>query len=165
MAGRDMSDVTIRRAIEGDAPVLSRLLAALSEEIDTPSPAHDDIAALVRFGFGATPFFRVQVAEREGAVLGLALYFPEFSTYRRRPGVYLQDLYLVPDARELGLGRRLIGAVLRDAADWDVAYLRLAVHLDNPALGFYQRIGFQTDPRERAYWVEGAELHELAEIR
>jgi len=160
-----MGKVTIRRAIEADAPVLSRMLADLSAEIDLPSPAHDDIAALIRFGFGKAPLYRAQVAERAGEALGMALYFPEFSTYRRRPGVYLQDLYLVPDARALGLGRRLIGAVLRDAADWDVAYLRLAVHLDNPALAFYQRIGFQTDPRERAYWVEGAELKELAKIR
>ena len=160
-----MNDIIIRQAVETDAPVLSVFLAALSEEVDTPSLAHDDVAALVRFGFSSRPLFHALIAERVGEPLGTAVFFPEFSTYRRRPGVYLQDLYLVPEARTLGLGRRLIGAVLREAAVWEAQYLRLAVHIDNPAVGFYQRVGFQTDPRERAYWVEGAEMQELAEIR
>lgn len=155
----------IRPAGDTDVPALSQMLAALSAELGYVSAAADDIAALRRHGFGKRRLFEALIAERSGSPMGAAVYFPEFSTYRRRPGVYLQDLYLVPGIRGSGLGRRLIGAVLRKATAWEAQYLRLAVHIDNPALGFYQRIGFRTDPRERAYWVEGAEMQELAEIR
>lgn len=155
----------IRPAGDPDVPALSRMLAALSTELGYVSAAADDMAALRHHGFGKRRLFEALIAERGGAPMGVAVYFPEFSTYRRRPGVYLQDLYLEPEMRGSGLGRRLIGAVLREAATWEAQYLRLAVHIDNPALGFYQRIGFRTDPRERAYWVEGAEMQELADIQ
>lgn len=158
-------DVTIRRAVEADAGALHEMLAALTREIGYEARFRTNIAGLVRHGFGPNPLFRVLFAERDGSTLGIAVYFPEFSTLRGRPGVYLQDLYLRPDARALGLGRRLIGAVIRDAADWEADYLRLTAHsVNEPALAFYARLGFQTDPQEQAWWVEGAHLAELGEI-
>ncbi len=154
--------MTIRPAIAEDLRVLSRMLAALSAEIGYESPAADDVASLLRHGFGVRRLFEALIAQRRAHPVGLAVYFPEFSTLRRRPGVYVQDLYLLPEARGLGLGRRLIGAVLREAVAWEAAYLRLAVHDDNAeALAFYRRLGFQTDANERAFWVEGAALEQL----
>ena len=159
------SDVTIRRAVRADAVALHELLAALTREIGYEASFRADVDGIVRHGFGPNPLFRALLAEQGGNTLGVAVYFPEFSTLRGLPGVYLQDLYLRPDARALGLGRRLIGAVIRDAADWEAGYLRLAAHSGNaPALAFYHRLGFQTDPQEQAWWVEGAHLAELGEI-
>jgi len=138
------------------------MLAALSEEIGYPDDAAAKIEPLRRYGFGQSPLFRAMVADGTRGPLGVAVYFPEFSTLRALPGVYLQDIYLVPEARAGGLGRRLLGAVLRDAADWDAAYLRLAAHEGNDAaLGFYARLGFRTDPRERPHWVEGKAFAKL----
>ncbi len=155
--------MTIRPAGAADVPALSRMLAALSAEIGYDSPAAEDAAALACHGFGARPLFEALIAERVAQPVGLAVYFPEFSTFRRRPGVYVQDLYVAPEARGSGLGRRLIGAVLSQAASWQAVYLRLAVHDNNrDALAFYQRLGFQTDLNERAYWIEGTALEELA---
>lgn len=161
---------TIRRAVGDDVPVLHALLSELSREIGYEAAFRADADALRRHGFGARPLFRALIAgEAAGQAdhaLGIAVYFPEFSTQRGRPGVYLQDIYIRPEARSGGLGRRLIGAVVRDAADWQVAYLRLAAHAGNEsALAFYDRLGFQSDPRERPLWVEGARLTELGEIR
>jgi GNAT superfamily N-acetyltransferase len=157
-------DVTIRRAVEADAGILHELLGALSGEIGYGAAFRADIDGLRRHGFGPNPLFRALLAELDGQARGLAVYFPEFSTLRGRPGVYLQDLYLRPDARACGLGRRLIGAVIRDAADWQAAYLRLAAHTGNEAaLAFYDRLGFQTDPQERALWIDGMGLTELGE--
>jgi GNAT superfamily N-acetyltransferase len=140
-------EITIRRAVER-----------------YPDPAAGKAAALRRHGFGLAPLFRALLAEYGGRVLGTAVYFPEFSTLRGKPGVYLQDIYLRPEARATGLGRRLLRAVLRDAAEWEAAYLRLAAHEGNAdALAFYARLGFQTDPRERPYWIEGTALDRLKE--
>jgi len=159
------SRITIRRAVEADVEILADLLAALSAEIGYPDSAAAKVAPLRRHGFGPVPLFRALVAERDGQALGTAVYFPEFSTLRAKPGVYLQDIYLCPEARATGLGRRLLGAVLRDAADWEAAYLRLAAHEGNDvALAFYARLGFRTDPRERPHWIEGAALDELRGI-
>ena len=58
----------------------------------------------------------------------------------------------------------MIGAVIRDAADWQAAYLRLAAHAGNEAaLAFYDRLGFRTDPQERALWIDGLHLTKLGE--
>jgi GNAT superfamily N-acetyltransferase len=109
--------------------------------------------------------FQALLAERAGRALGVAVYFPEFSTLRGQPGVYLQDLYLAPDARAIGLGRRLIGAVVRNAAEWHAGYLRLATHTDNEvAMAFYERLGFRGDPREKALMLDGKYLTKLGNV-
>jgi GNAT superfamily N-acetyltransferase len=158
-------DVTIRQAVEADAAILHELICALSCEIGYGAAFRAEIDALRRHGFGVRPMFRALLAERAGQSCGLAVYFPEFSTLRGEPGVYLQDLYLRPDTRASGLGRRLIGAVIRDAAEWQASYLRLAAHVDNEdAMAFYERLGFRSDPRERALLVDGKHLTDLGEI-
>jgi len=158
-------DITIRRAVEADAAELCELLSALSSEIGYAAAFRADAEALRRHGFGDRPLFRALLAEELGRALGVAVYFPEFSTLRGQPGVYLQDLYLRPDARACGLGRRLIGAVIRDAAEWQASYLRLAAHTGNEdAMAFYDRLGFRGDPRERALMIEGKSLTDLGEI-
>ncbi len=159
------AEVIIRRAVEGDVATLHRMLAALSGEIGYGAAFRADEAGLRQYGFGPHPLFRAILAEAEGAALGAAVYFPEFSTLRGRPGVYLQDLYLIPAARASGLGRRLLGAVVRDAAEWGAAYLRLAAHEGNEgALAFYERLGFRSDPREQPLWVEGLALGALGAV-
>ena len=76
---------------------------------------------------------------------GLVVYFPEFSTWKGRPGVFIQDLYVVPEVRGTGLGRRLLDAVKADAAGWGAVYVKLTVHGEQPgAVAFYKRLGFQT---------------------
>ena len=159
------SKITIRRAVAGDAAVLHGMLAALSAEIGYADAFLADVEAIRRHGFGPLPLFRAMLAERDGKALGAAVYFPEFSTLRGKPGVYLQDIYLIPKARAGGLGRRLLSAVIQDAASWEAAYLRLAAHEGNEAaLAFYARLGFQTDPRERPHWIEGPALIKLGKI-
>jgi len=157
--------VIIRRAVESDVATLYRMLHALSTELGYGSTFGSDAAGLRRHGFGPRPLFRAMLAEEGATALGAAVFFPEFSTQRGQPGVYLQDLYLMPEARASGLGRRLLGAVVRDAAEWGAAYLRLAAHEGNEgALAFYERLGFTSDPREQPLWVEGPALGELGAI-
>lgn len=166
-AGRQAGGWTVRQAGAADAPAVHRLLAALATELGWAEKFRSDVAALARHGFGPAPLFRALLAERSGAAQGLALYFPEFSTLRGQPGVYVQDLYVAPPARASGLGRRLLAAVVRDAhASWGAAYLRLCAHESNPrALAFYHRLGFETDPDERPLWIEGSAFRTLGGIR
>ncbi len=154
---------TIRRATADDVPTLSGLLAEMSEELGVTAASRCGARALRRHGFGETPLFRALIAERRDHALGLSLYFPEFSTFRGRPGVYVQDLFVRPEARSTGLAREMLAATARDGAEgWDAAYLRLTAHETNPrALAFYARLGFGTDTGERPLWIDGGAFRRL----
>lgn len=159
-------DSVIRRAVVSDVPAMHRLLADLSREIGYGAQHRGDPNALREHGFGQAPLFRAQIAEREGRAVGLALYFPEFSTLRGAPGTYVQDLYVAAESRGAHLGARLLGAVVRDAADWRAAYLRLTAHRTNSAaLAFYVNLGFRGDPNEHPLMLEGVALQRAATLR
>ena len=107
--------------------------------------------SLMTHGFGPNPRFRVILATGDQP-LGLILYFPEYSTWRGQMGLYVQDLYLHPAARGLGLGRALLAAALRDTIDdpdWQPQFATLMVAQKNHAArAFYASLGFA--PRDTA---------------
>lgn len=157
-------DITIREAEPDDAPVIRAMIAALARETGRP-----DIEVLsedeVRLhGFGPHPDFRALIAEFRGAAVGLAVFFSEFSTWRGRRGVYIQDIYVTPDQQGAGVGRRLINAVLRRARNDGAVYLRLAADRSNAAAArFYKRIGFREAREDRIFFLEGEPFDGLAE--
>ena len=162
-AGEAQAGWTIRLAVENDARTLSALLAEMSEELGVTAASRCGAEALRRHGFGERPLFRAMLAERGDRPLGLTLYFPEFSTFRGQPGVYIQDLFIRPEARATGLAREILAATARDAAEaWDATYMRLCAHETNArALAFYARLGFETDRGERPLWIDKAAFRQL----
>lgn len=146
-------------------PLLDRLLRDFFLELGEPGAERDRTEALRRHGFGSAPVFRAMLAFEGETAHGLTVYFPEFSTWRAAPGVYVQDLYLAPGARGSGLGPRLLAATLRDAASWGAAYLKLTVHGHNhPAMAFYRRLGFQHPEEDKPFTLEGAAFERLGEM-
>lgn len=102
------------------------------------------VEALTEGGFGARPLFSAVMAERAAAPVGMAIFYPDYSTHRGQPGVYVQDLYVDRMARGAGVGRGLLTAVMR-LQDWRARYLTLGVSPDNAmALAFYARTGFRS---------------------
>ena len=139
-----MPDLRLRQAVKADAAVLLDLLTALAREIGDAPAFRSTAAALRRHGFGPGRLFHTTLAFSDATAAGLALYFPTFSTTRGTPGVYVQDLFVAAGARGLGLGRRLLHSVSREAgAAWGATHLTLTVYDDNAAArGFYVRLGF-----------------------
>lgn len=136
-----MTAITLRRADLADAPLIQTLLREQAAHHGEVLEA--GVEALAEYGFGAKPLFRVILAERGTEALGFALYYPDFSTLRGRPGVMLQDIYVREAARGLGLGRALLAEVMLDAADWDAAFLTLMIDRANDgARAFYAKAGF-----------------------
>lgn len=136
-----MTAITLRRADLADAPLVQSLLH--EQATHHGEALESGVEALEKWGFGPNPLFRVILAERGGEALGFALYYPDFSTLRGRPGVMLQDIYVRPAARGLGLGRALLAEVMQDAADWEAAFLTLMLDRANePARAFYAKAGF-----------------------
>lgn len=150
----------IRRAERPDAATIQTLL----EEQAAHHGEHLErgVEALERYGFGPGALFRCLLAERGGEALGFALYYPDFSTLRGRPGVMLQDIYVRPAARSLGLGRALLAEAMADAQDWDAAFLTLMLDRTNDgARAFYARHGFAARGDYDLLILEGAGLEAL----
>ncbi|MCR8546828.1 GNAT family N-acetyltransferase [Salipiger sp. P9] len=134
--------IRFRPAGEADVPRLNAALARLSADLGDRHKASD--ADLRRAGFGPHPVFRAMLAEEAGAVLGVSLYSPSFSTARGLTIAYVADLWVSAERRGQRLGPRLLAAVARDAmSTWGARALKLNVyHEKADARRFYERLGF-----------------------
>jgi ribosomal protein S18 acetylase RimI-like enzyme len=154
--------IALRRATAADAPEILRLLRALAAHVGEPAACATTVADLLAHGFGERPAFEATLAVRGGRAVGLALYFFTFSTWRGRPGVYVQDLYVEPEARAAGLGRRLLAAAAAAGAARGCDHLRLSVALTNlEAQKFYHRLGLEPADADVTYRLDGDGFHAL----
>lgn len=130
----------IRTATPADVPSIARLIRALAEYERLPQYVEED--RLRDHLFGPRPFAEVLVAEDTGEVVGFALFFHNYSTFRCHPGLYLEDLFVFPEARGRGHGKSLLLALARLALERDCARVDWAVlNWNEPALGFYRALG------------------------
>ena len=105
---------------------------------------------------GDNPAIYVLIAERDQQPLGIAILFLTFSTWRGTRGVYVQDIFVAPDARGAGLGKKMIEAAARWAAAHGADHLRLSVDRDNVAAqAFYAAIGLTFCAEEMTYQIAG----------
>lgn len=138
---RDPVTVHFRQATAEDAATLHRLLHAMAAEVGR-SPSVTE-AALRAHGFGEVPRYRAVLAISDGGARGFSLFYPEFSSWRGQPGLYVQDLYVVPDARGAGIARGLLRAAVDAASDWGVSYVTLMVdHANDAGRAWYASQGF-----------------------
>ena len=131
----------VREATPADADTIATFARALSLEEGQPAPLlqAEDVRAE---GFGAAPRFRVLIAERDGAPAGYALFYPAYDTDHAARGLYLQDLYVKPEARRRGAGRALMAGVARTCeADGGCYVFWNAQPRNRAGLAFYRRIG------------------------
>ena len=153
--------VRIRLAGPDDLPMLDAGLRALSADL-----GHDHRAGLAELhlaGFGAHPAFLGLLAEDAGALAGVALCSPLFSTTRGAAGVHVSDLWVAAGWRGQGLGVRLLAAARDEgAARWGAGFLRLGVAPGNAhARAFYDRLGFTPAMDETMMTLTGAPLAAL----
>lgn len=132
----------IRPATKADVPLILSLIRELAAYEREPDAVETTEADLLRDGFGPNPVIHCLIAEAEGQPAGFALYFFNYSTWRGRPGIHLEDLFVRPEFRGRGVGKALLAAVARVAVErrcgrlqWDV------LEWNQPAIDFYQSIG------------------------
>jgi len=139
---------------------LIRALAEYERLLDEVVAQEEDIARALA---GEAPAVRALLAEVSGEPVGFALYFLNFSTFLGRQGVYLEDLFVLPDRRGAGVGRRLMEALAREARDRGAQRMDWAVlEWNEPAIGFYRRLGAAPLADWRAWRLEGPALERLA---
>ena len=152
----------VRPATSADLPLIAALIRELAE--------YERLGHLVRFYegelaeqlFGKHPAAEVLIGERDGEAQGFALFFPTFSTFEGRPGIWLEDIFVRPEARGRDLGKALIGAVAAIAVERGCARFEWAVlDWNQPSIEFYHRIGARMMDDWRIMRIEGAALNAL----
>ncbi len=158
--------IHIRPAGERDIP---RVLAFIRELARYERLEHEVIAteeALRTSLFGARPYAEVVLACLEDEPVGFALFFHNFSTFKGRPGIYLEDLYVRPEVRGRGVGRRLLEWLARTALERSCARLEWAVlDWNAPSIAFYRGLGAQSMDEWRIFRLTGAALERLGGAR
>ena len=132
----------VRPATPADVPTILGFIHALAdyEKLSHAVVATEDDVR--RHLFGPRPAADVLIGELDGRPVGFALFFPNFSTFLARPGIYLEDLFVLPEARGRGVGKALLTAVARVAIERDAGRLEWSVlDWNAPAIGFYKSVG------------------------
>jgi GNAT superfamily N-acetyltransferase len=132
----------IRQATPGDVPIIAQLIRELAEYERLLDQVVLQEADLHQHLFGERRFAEVLLAEVAGEVVGFALFFHNYSTFRGQPGLYLEDLFVKPAHRGKGLGKALLVELAQLAITRRCGRVEWAVlNWNTPAIGFYQAIG------------------------
>ena len=156
--------VRIRAAAEADVPLILRFIRELAEY---ERLLHQVVATEDRLRetlFGARPAAEVVIAEDAGEPVGFALFFHNYSTFLAQPGIYLEDLYVRPAARDRGVGRALLAHLARLARERDCGRLEWWVlDWNESAIRFYRSLGAQPMSDWTVFRLTGGDLARLAD--
>jgi GNAT superfamily N-acetyltransferase len=163
--------ITIRSAAPADIPLIASLIRELAEYERDPhaAKAADEDLRRALFGVAEGNPSRAPVAECliglvDGSPQGMALFFTNFSTWTGRPGIYLEDLFVRPEARARGLGKALLRTVATIAAERGCARVEWAViDWNEPAIGFYRALGARPMDQWTVWRLDGEALAEVAD--
>lgn len=144
-------------------PVLLELFAGLAEYEHLTHELRATEQGLAGALFGPAPAAEALLAERDGRALGYALYFSTFSSFLTSTGVWLEDLFVLPAHRGEGVGRALLSAVAARVRERGGERLEwAALDWNEPALGFYRRLGARTMDEWITHRLDGAALERVA---
>ncbi len=152
----------IRPATEDDVDALVQLIHELADYERSPESVHIDGEQLRAALFGASPTVFAHVADEDGDIVGMAIWFLSFSTWTGRTGIALEDLYVRPEGRNRGIGRALVSRLAAIAhqsgygrLDWSV------LDWNQSAIRFYQSLGAVPMDQWIGYRLSGEALAAL----
>jgi len=152
----------IRPAEAADVPVIADLIRGLAtfEKLeDQVSMTEERLAESL---FGQHRYAETLLAEDDGTPVGFALFFHNFSTFLGLPGVYLEDLFVMPEHRGRGVGRALLRELARLAVERGCGRLEWSVlDWNRDAIGFYERLGARPNSEWTVYRLTGEALASL----
>lgn len=159
-----LSEFIIRGATPADAPVLFELIKALAEYEKLSDAVTGNVDTLKTHLFGEKAYAEVLIAECEGKAVGYALFFYNYSTFLTQPGLYLEDLFVLPDYRGCGIGKALIKSVGKIAVERNCGRLEWSVlDWNQLAIYFYQSLGASVLPDWRICRITGDSLADFAD--
>jgi GNAT superfamily N-acetyltransferase len=155
---------TVRPAKPADAAQIFRFIRDLAEYEKLLHEVDATEAGVAKALFGPNPRIFCDVAEADGRPVGFALWFYSFSTFRGRHGIYLEDLFVNPEARGLGAGKALLRALARRCLDENLPRLEWSVlDWNQTAIVFYDGLGATSKSEWVMRQLTGEALAKLAE--
>lgn len=155
--------LTLRPARPEDVPTVIGLIRELARYERLLHEVEADEVALMGHLFGNRPCVEVLLAEWESSVAGFALFFPNYSTFLTKPGIYLEDCFVKPEYRGRGIGRALLSELARLAVERACGRLEWNVlDWNTPAIRFYESLGARPMEEWTGYRVSGDNLRRLA---
>jgi GNAT superfamily N-acetyltransferase len=156
---------SIRAATPADVPQILAFIRALAAYERDPGAVIATEAGLLRDGFGTNPFYYCLIAEHNGQPAGFALYFFNYSTWNGCPGIYLEDIFVQPEFRNLGIGKALLQRVAAIAVEKNCLRLQWEVlDWNTPAIDFYRAMGGEFLDEWRNVRLSGEAIARLAAI-
>ncbi len=164
-----MPSATVRPATESDVPFILAMIKELAAYEKEPDAVHSTVDSLRQHlfgpGFGRGPCAEALIGEIDGVPQGVAIYFMNFSTWSGAPGLYLEDLFVRPDARRHGLGRKLLGGLAQIAMERGCKRMEWAVlDWNTPAQDFYKSLGAFEMTGWHVWRVVGQSIERLAKL-
>jgi GNAT superfamily N-acetyltransferase len=159
----DTSSFTIRSATSTDVPAIFSLIQALADYEKLSDAVTGSSEMLTEHLFGSRPCVEAIVVQSSDQIIGFALFFSNYSTFLTKPGLYLEDLFVLPDYRGKGIGKALLSHLAQLAISRDYGRLEWSVlDWNEPAIAFYQRMGATVLPDWRICRVTGEAIAKMA---
>lgn len=155
--------VLLRPARREDTAELLRLIRELARYEKAADQVETDEAQLASTLFDAGATAHAIVAEQGGRLVGMAIYFFNYSTWQGRNGLYLEDLFVEPEQRGAGIGKALLARLAAIAVERDCGRFEWSVlDWNTPAIEFYESLGARAQSEWVRYRLEGEALQALA---
>ena len=154
--------VRIRSGVRADVPVIAELIRGLARFERLEDEVMMTEEGLASNLFGPHHYAETLIAEDDGSPVGFALFFHNFSTFLGKPGIYLEDLFVIPESRGGGVGRALLKELARLAIERKCGRLEWSVlDWNREAIGFYERLGARPNSEWTVYRLTGEALSAL----
>ncbi|MCP1470095.1 GNAT superfamily N-acetyltransferase [Sphingobium sp. OAS761] len=158
-----MSEISIRTARADDIDTILGFIRALADYERLAHEVKADPTTLAHYLFGPRPMAEVLIAQMDDTPVGFALFFHNFSTFEGKPGLYLEDLFVLPAARGKGAGKALLVRLAAMAIERDCARLEWSVlDWNAPSIAFYRALGARPMDEWTVQRVDGDALRTLA---
>ena len=157
-------EFTVRAATENDVAIILSLIKDLAEYEHLSHEVQATSKGIRQSLFGERPVAEALIGEYAGAAVSFALFFYNFSTFLGKPGIYLEDLYVKPEHRSNGFGRRMLAHIARLAKERDCGRFEWSVlDWNEPAIRTYDRLNAKPMKEWILYRLTGAALDQLAQ--
>ncbi len=155
--------LTVRPAELADVPLVADLIRGLARYEKLEDQVVMTEEKLTESLFGERRYAETLIAEMDGEPVGFALFFHNYSTFLAQPGIYLEDLFVVPEKRGAGIGRALLERLAQVAIERGCGRLEWSVlDWNRDAIGFYERLGAKPNSEWTVYRLTGGPLRALA---
>lgn len=153
----------IRKAEPTDAPAILRLIKALAEYEKLLEYLETDESRIRETLFGERPRAFCDIAEVGGEPVGYAVWLYSYSTFSGRHGIYLEDLFVVPEHRGAGIGKALLLGLAKRCVAEGLGRLDWAVlNWNEPSIGFYRSLGATPSEGWTSFGLKGGALTSFA---